>query len=347
MLKKIMGVFFPSFTWEYGFALWSVGDAVGIGASVAGGLFGDDANDDAAKAIDKSNAQIQQMIKEQQGSNDSAYSPYRNAGNWANQRLGYLLGYDDTSGPRALTASEVSEAAGKGYDQGYRFGNATREQIMQNAVINWRNGDYGDDTNTRKLFEIPEPEQIKLDKSDGQFGSLLSKFTNADMEGDAVYNTGLQFGLDEGVKGLNRRAASGGAYDSGATLKALTRYANDYGTTKAEGAYNRFMNDKNTTYGFLSGQQGVGLNATDRNQSLNTGLLGQAIGAQQNAASQQAGYGVQGAAALNNGVMSGIGNYLYSSRMGNGGINGGTPGINGGASYPGYAYGSSSIPWYA
>jgi hypothetical protein len=33
--------------------------------------------------------------------------------------------------------------------------------------------------------------------------------------------------------------------------------------------------------------------------------------------------------------------------MGNGGRNGGTPGINGGASYPGYAYGSSSIPWYA
>jgi hypothetical protein len=156
-------------------------------------------------------------------------------------------------------------------------------------------------------------------KSDPAFGSLLAKFSKGDLDSDVVYNTGLEFGLNEGVKGLNRRAASGGSYDSGATLKALTRYANDYGTTKAEGAYNRFMNDKGTTYGFLSGQQGVGLNATDRNQSLNTGLVGQAVGANQNAASQQAQYGVQGAAALNNGIMGGIGNYLYSQRLGSGG----------------------------
>lgn len=324
---------------------FGIGDAIGIGASIAGGLFGDDANEDAADQIAANNAATQRMIKDQQASNTKAFSPYSDLGIGASSKLSYLLGIgsktdkytmDDflkynrdyapswyqAEGPQATDAnmqydSYLKHLAGGG-DRAYDAADLT---------------DYG----FRTLN----------DYSGLEFGGLLSKFAQKDLDSDVVYNTGLQFGLNEGVKGLNRRAASGGSYDSGATLKALTRYANDYGTTKAEGAYNRFMNDKNSTYNFLSGQQNVGLNATGQNQSLNTGLVNSAVGANQNAASQQAAYGVQGAAALNNGIMSGIGNYLYSQRLGSGAGGVGTPGINGAASYPGYTYGNSSIPWYA
>jgi hypothetical protein len=37
-------------------------------------------------------------------------------------------------------------------------------------------------------------------------GSLLRKFTQDDLNSDPVYQNGLQFGLDEGTKALERRA---------------------------------------------------------------------------------------------------------------------------------------------
>jgi hypothetical protein len=346
---------------------FGLGEALSIGGSIAGGLFGDDANEDAADAIGASNAQIQQMIKDQQGSNNRAYAPYSRLGGAANSRLEMMLGLTDFSRAGKYGSGDLVMID----DQGNFLMNPelANDPNYARTFDAWRKAhqrEYGQDANTNSggleygaedwiskamggLGKLNAESLARAEamKSDPAYGSLLRKFGQSDLDSDVVYNSGLQFGLNEGVKGLNRRAASGGSYDSGATLKALTRYANDYGTTKAEGAYNRFMNDKGTTYGFLSGQQGVGLNATDRNQSLNTGLVGQAVGANQNAASQQAQYGVQGAAALNNGIMGGIGNYLYSQRLGSGGGGVGTPGINGAASYPGYAYGSSSIPWYA
>jgi hypothetical protein len=307
---------------------FGIGEALSIGGSIAGGLFGDDANEDAANAIGKNNAQIQKMIADQQEQNYFAYRPYSKVGELGNNRLATLLGLENYTRDRYSPAAE-----------------AEVERIMRDKVN--RLG-YDEETargQVEKGWGLNPTYSSNRD--DAEFGSLLRKFDQSDLDSDVVYNTGLEFGLNEGVKGLNRRAASGGSYDSGATLKALTRYANDYGTTKAEGAYNRFMNDKGTTYGFLSGQQGVGLNATNSSQSLSNNLLNSAIDTQSNAASQQAKYGVQGAAALNNGIMGGIGNYLYSQRLGSGAGGIGTPGINGAASYPGYTYGNSSIPWYA
>jgi hypothetical protein len=309
---------------------FGLGEALSIGSSIAGGLFGDDANEDAANAIGKSNAQIQKMIADQQEQNYFAYRPYSKVGELGNNRLATLLGLENYTRDRYANNPAAE---------------AEVERIMRDKVH--RLG-YDEETargQVEKGWGLTPT--YSSNKDDAEFGSLLRKFGQSDLDSDTVYNTGLEFGLNEGVKGLNRRAASGGSYDSGATLKALTRYANDYGTTKAEGAYNRFMNDKATTYGFLSGQQGVGLNATNASQSLSNNLLNSAINSQSNAGVAQAQYGLQGAQALNNGIMGGIGNYLYSNRMGSGGINGGTPGINGAAGYPGYTYGSSSAPWYA
>lgn len=90
------------------------------------------------------------------------------------------------------------------------------------------------------------------------FGSLSRNFTMADRDADPVYQSGLQFGLDQGVQGLERQAAASGSQLSGATLKALARYGNDYGTTKAQGAYERFNNNQTTQYNRLAGISGTG-----------------------------------------------------------------------------------------
>lgn len=94
--------------------------------------------------------------------------------------------------------------------------------------------------------------------SDPNYGSLLRKFDESDLASDLPYQKGLQFGLKTGTDQLNQRAAAGGSYGSGAALKALTRFGNDYATTKTAGAYDRNMGEKNQIYNFLGGvsQQG-------------------------------------------------------------------------------------------
>jgi len=99
------------------------------------------------------------------------------------------------------------------------------------------------------------------------YGDLTRRFTMADRDADPVYRSGLEFGLAEGTKGLNNRAQQAGMWDSGATLKALSKYANDYGSTKAEGAYNRFNTDNTTLYNRLAG---LGQSGQTANSLVNT-----------------------------------------------------------------------------
>lgn len=95
-------------------------------------------------------------------------------------------------------------------------------------------------------------------------GQFDRRFTAQDLKNDAVYQNGLQFGLDQGTQGINRQAAAGGSFLSGATLKALTKYGNDYGSTKANEAYNRFNTDQTNQYNRYAGLSGAGQQATNQ-----------------------------------------------------------------------------------
>lgn len=94
-------------------------------------------------------------------------------------------------------------------------------------------------------------------KADPRFGSLLDPFTAADLTSEPGY----QFGLAEGEEGLNRAASAAGRYDSGATLKALTQFNQDYAGTKFNDAFARDRAAKGDIYGYLSGVSGTGANA--------------------------------------------------------------------------------------
>lgn len=93
---------------------------------------------------------------------------------------------------------------------------------------------------------------------------LLRKFSQSDLEADPVYQSGLKFGADQGRDAINARATQSGQLDSGATLKALTRFGTDYGSTKANESYNRFTNDQNNIFNRLSGISGTGQVATSQ-----------------------------------------------------------------------------------
>ena len=118
------------------------------------------------------------------------------------------------------------------------------------------------------------------------FGSspLMRRVTQADIDADPVYQSGLKFGLDEGTKAVNARAMSSGMYDSGATLKALTRFASDYGSTKAGESAARFSADQGNVYNRLAGLAGTGQTATGTSVNAGNSTAGMLASAGSNAA---------------------------------------------------------------
>lgn len=60
--------------------------------------------------------------------------------------------------------------------------------------------------------------------------------------GSVQNDPGYAFGRDQGIQGIDRSAAGRGGLYSGATLKAQTKFGNDYATTKFDNALGRYGN---------------------------------------------------------------------------------------------------------
>lgn len=238
-----------------------IGSAISAGGSILGGLMGGDGAEDAANAQLQAN---QMAIAEQRRQYDQSRRdnlPYMESGTAANRRLAMLMGLSTENSPFSLE----------------RFGNGVPTDSLDQLIAVYspqdqeriraqvaglgvdqpdgqRIGTYNKDA----LAGILQKYTPTADTSNPEFGQLTRKFTMADRDADPVYQSGLQFGLDEGRGAINARAIAGGGYDSGATLKALTRFGNDYGSTKANESYNRFTNDQSNTYNKLAGVSGSG-----------------------------------------------------------------------------------------
>lgn len=85
-------------------------------------------------------------------------------------------------------------------------------------------------------------------------------FTLADFQQDPGY----QFRMQEGQKALERSAAARGSLNSGATLKALTRYGQDFASNEYQNAYNRFNADRDRRFNRLASLSGLGQTATSQ-----------------------------------------------------------------------------------
>lgn len=99
---------------------------------------------------------------------------------------------------------------------------------------------------------------------------------------------GYEFRMAEGMKALDRSAAARGGVNSGASLKAISRYGQDMASQEYQNAYNRFNSDRNTRFSRLSQIAGLGAGAANQisnaagsygnNLSANQTGLGNAIG---------------------------------------------------------------------
>lgn len=156
----------------------------------------------------------------------------------------------------------------------------TAPQIIQNGGESLGLKGYGEPTNQLLQELMPLAQGAKTVTGP----DLLKKFSTDDLNADPVYQSGLKFGMDQGTGAINARAIAAGGYDSGAAAKAIARYANDYGTTKAEGAYNRFTGDQNSAYNKLMGVAGIGASATGQTVAAGTNAANSNTQAQSQAA---------------------------------------------------------------
>lgn len=104
-----------------------------------------------------------------------------------------------------------------------------------------------------------------------QAGSAALTSLQGDFMKDWQKDPAYQFQLNEGNKAINAAASARGLGNSGATLKALTKYGQDYANTAYDQAYNR-------QYNRLSSLAGLGSNASSTNAS-NAGQYGQGVAA--------------------------------------------------------------------
>jgi len=96
------------------------------------------------------------------------------------------------------------------------------------------------------------------DSSSKDYGTLGGAISPSNVQNEAGY----QFGLNQGLTAQGNMLGARGMRNSGAAIKAATRYGNDYATTKYDNAFNREIANRqqqlaplNSLAGF--GQQGV------------------------------------------------------------------------------------------
>lgn len=307
----------------WGAALAAVGTvgAAALSSNAASGAAGQQvaASQAAISAQQQANAQQQARL-----------APFLDTGNQAGGVLANLLGLQNPNAAGGAsyreTPTDINSAAFKALtDSIYaKYG-------VANAADRYASGAGSPDANTHAadvaagdLWNSQQPQQNASNTSG--FGSLTAPIDMAAVQADPVYASGLDFGLNQGNAAINSRALASGGYDSGATLKALARFANDYGTTKAQAGVSDIQSNRAQQYGFLSGQQAVGLNAASganlatTNTANNIGNLTTGIGNAQAA-------GTVGAANAYSGIGSSLGNLynnyqnqqLLSSLVGNNG----------------------------
>jgi hypothetical protein len=136
------------------------------------------------------------------------------------------------------------------------------------------------DARNSGLTQLQQLLGIGGDAKASNYGMLNRQFTGANLANDPGY----RFGLNQGTQAVERSASARGGLFSGATLKALERYGQDYAGTKFNEAFNRNQATNDSRFNRLASLAGLGQTGTSQ-----IGMAGQ------NAANMAGNYGIQGA----------------------------------------------------
>ena len=283
------------------------------GASLLGGKIAGDAAEDAARAQSES---TNAAIAGSRSANELARldsAPYREAGSAAIGRISELLGLGN---PAAVQKDPRFQQI---KDRIYNYYNTNHQQqygIPLDASGDLRNLELVRqkiDSQAQQEFQQQFPDAVTQSAAPDA-GALNKRFTVGDFYDDPVTKLGMEFGLNEGTKAINAGAGAAGLRNSGATLKALTKFGTDYAGTKAGESYNRFYADQDRVFNRLSGVAGSGQTSQTNTSNLgvNTaGNVGNMMTAEGNA---------RGAAAISkgnawSGALNTVGNWWNSNNQ--------------------------------
>lgn len=93
--------------------------------------------------------------------------------------------------------------------------------------------------------------------------------------GDYQMDPGYNFRMEEGQKAIERSAAARGGLNSGATLKALTKFGQGVASEEYANAYNRFNADRDRRFNRASSIAGVGQTANSALQTAGSNYANQ------------------------------------------------------------------------
>lgn len=307
----------------------------GAAVSVIGGALLGGGSKSAERAAKDSAARAQFAQEAAQRQSLAAVAPYQETGQAATKKLSQLLGIADPEGYAAKPTLQQFEDQlrdehfrkyGKDYGRNSNIANQNRvaKAMYDQAMSKWETG---------------REQYLKDNPVDPSEASLLKNFTNEDF----VRDPGYEFRQAEGEKGINRALSARGGFNSGAALKALDKYNQDYASNEFSNAYNRDAANKARTFSFLSGASGQGLQGAGMGIGANTNAANQSSQIQQNLGSNLANMYTQNADNQSNMFQSAVGNALYAYER-----NKPVTGANtGAASSSGYSSApTSSQPWY-
>lgn len=166
---------------------------------------------------------------------------------------GYWLDNNDATGQRRWVSTASGGAAGPS--------STIDEEGLQAAID--------------KYYQEQDAQNAAAE-ADPTYGSLLRPYRNGEefsFTGENLASDpGYQFGLNQGTQGIERGQAARGNFLSGAAMKELDRFNQDYAGTKFDNAFNRNLNTWNTNqtaydnnrsriYSFLTGVSTLGQNS--------------------------------------------------------------------------------------
>lgn len=304
--------------------------AIGVGASLIGGIGGKSKAGERAAKDAAARAQFSQDQARRQSM--EALDPYLDTGRGASRKLADLLGVADPEG--YARRPELQD-----------FEDILRDKHFKKYGVDYqRNSNVaGQTVKAKRMYEkalqeweAGKEKYMSENPNSGGSGDLLKTFTNEDF----VEDPGHQFGLAEGEKGIERYLSKMGSLNSGAALKSIARYNNDYASTKFGEAFNRDAATKARTFSFLSGSAGQGLQAAGSMVGANTNAANNNSNIQQNLGTNLSNMYQTQADNESNMWQSAIGNGIYAYER-NKPVTG--------AKLPDGGYGSSSQaskPWY-
>lgn len=268
---------------------------IGAGSSIISGNKSAGAVKDSAAATNETNRYIYDTTRA-----DNA--PYRQVGNAALGKLASMYGVGPNAGDTTDWGAFVNNNSSV-----YQAWQADPQKL---SAADYGRAYYQNDLNYHQGGHVGVDGNYAADANAGYAGIDLTPYKSGTAGSASNYggfetSPGYQFRLDEGMKAIERSAAARGGLNSGATMKALNRYAQGTASSEYENYANR-----------LAALAGVGQNANSSNAQ-----AGQAFAsgtAQTNAAAGNAtasAYQNTGNA-INSGVQNLTSAYLYNKGYG-------------------------------